>query len=76
MDIKDSSDEEDDETRHDVAFSKFDESIVVRDAEEVKSPVNHRPTSSSRKTRKSMTSDSSNTLESNSPHGRKHEFRR
>lgn len=74
MDIKDSSDEED-ETRHDVAFSKFDESIVVRNAEEVKSPVN-RPVSSSRKTRKSMTSDSSNTLESSSPHDRKHEFRR
>lgn len=74
MDIKDSSDEE--ETRDIPArFGKFDETIVVRDAEEIKSPVSHRP-ASSRKSRKSlMASDSSNTVESNSPR-RKREFRR
>lgn len=72
MDIKDSSDEEDERTHDIPAFGKFDETIVVRNAEEIKSPVSHRPPSS-RKTRKS---DSSNTLEDNSPRGRKHEFRR
>lgn len=72
MDIKDSSDEEDEKTHDIPAFGKFDETIVVRNAEEIKSPVSHKPPSS-RKTRKS---DSSNTLEDNSPRGRKHEFRR
>lgn len=73
MDIKDSSDEEDERTRDIPAFGKFDETIVVRNAEEIKSPViAHKPVSS-RKTRKS---DSSNTLEDNSPRERKHEFRR
>lgn len=73
MDIKDSSDEEDDRTR-DITFGKFDETIVVRNAEEIKSPVSG--LTSSRKTRKSMTSDSTNTLASSSPRGNKHEFRR
>ncbi|KAL0110499.1 hypothetical protein PUN28_013838 [Cardiocondyla obscurior] len=76
MDIKDSSDEEDEKTRDITALGKFDEAIVVRNAEEVKSPVNRRP-GSSRRTRKSMMSDSTSTLaSSNSPHGGKHEFRR
>jgi len=75
MDIKDSSDEEDERTRDITAFGKFDEAIVVRNAEEIKSPVSHRP-ASSRRTRRSMTSDSTNTLASNSPRGGKHEFRR
>lgn len=75
MDIKDSSDEEDDRTCDITAFGKFDEAIVVRNAEEIKSPVSHRP-ASSRRTRKSVTSNSTNTLMSNSPRGNKHEFRR
>ncbi|KYN35081.1 Intraflagellar transport protein 46 like protein [Trachymyrmex septentrionalis] len=74
MDIKDSTDEEDDKTRDITAFGKFDEAIVVRNSEEIKSPVNRGPLSS-RKTRK-ITSDSTNTLVSNSPRGSKHEFRR
>lgn len=74
MDIKDSSDEEDERTRDITAFGKFDEMIVVRNAEEIKSPVSHGP-ASSRRTRKSVTSDSTTTLISNSPRG-KHEFRR
>ncbi|KOC69402.1 Intraflagellar transport protein 46 like protein [Habropoda laboriosa] len=41
MDIKDSSDEED--THNISAFTKFDESIEVRNAEEIKSPVSRRP---------------------------------
>jgi hypothetical protein len=73
MDLKDSSDEE--ETRGIPTFGKFDETIIVRNAEEVKSPVSHRP-ASSKKSRKSMTSDSSTTLDSSSPHRRNHEFRR
>ncbi|KMQ89006.1 intraflagellar transport protein 46-like protein [Lasius niger] len=72
MDIKDSSDEEDERTRDIPAFGKFDETIVVRNAEDIKSPVSRRPVSS----RKSGKNDSSSTLEDNSPHGRKHEFRR
>ncbi|XP_018317183.1 intraflagellar transport protein 46 homolog [Mycetomoellerius zeteki] len=75
MDIKDSSDEEDERTRDITAFGKFDEAIVVRNAEEIKSPVN-RGLLSSRRTRKSITSDNTNTLASNSPRGSKHEFRR
>ncbi|EGI62706.1 UPF0360 protein [Acromyrmex echinatior] len=72
MDIKDSSSEEDEKTRDVTSFGKFDEAIVVRNAEEIKSPVNRRPLSS-RRTKK-ITSDSTNTLASNSPRGR-HEFR-
>lgn len=75
MDIKDSSDEENERTRDITAFGKFDEAIVVRNAEEIKSPVSRGP-ASSRKTRKSMASDSTNALASNSPRGNKHEFRR
>ena len=42
----DSSEEEE---AHDIsAFSKFDESIEVRNAEEIKSPVNSRPTTMKR----------------------------
>lgn len=74
MDIKDSSDEEDERTRDITAFGKFDEAIVVRNAEEIKSPVSRRP-ASSRRTRKSMTSDSTNTLASNSPRDNKRDFR-
>ncbi|XP_020283012.1 intraflagellar transport protein 46 homolog [Pseudomyrmex gracilis] len=75
MDIRESSDDED-ETRAVQTIGKFDEAIVVRNAEEIKSPTSHRP-SSSRKVRKSLASDSSNTLDSNSPRNRKqHEFRR
>ncbi|XP_014476424.1 PREDICTED: intraflagellar transport protein 46 homolog [Dinoponera quadriceps] len=76
MDAKESSEDEE-ETRREVPapFDKFDETIVVRNAEEIKSPVNLRP-STSRKSRKAiLTSDSSNTLESSSPRG-KHDFRR
>lgn len=75
MDIKDSSDEEDDRTHDITAFGKFDEAIVVRNAEEIKSPVSYGP-ASSRRTRKSMISDSTNTLASSSPRDNKHEFRR
>lgn len=75
MDIKDSSDEEDERTRDVAAFGKFDEAIVVRNAEEIKSPVS-RGIASSRRTRKSVTSDSTKTLVSGSPRGGKHEFRR
>lgn len=74
MDIKDSSDDEDDRTR-DITFGKFDEAIVVRNAEEIKSPVS-RGLASSRRTRKSITRDSMNTLASNSPRGGRQEFRR
>lgn len=75
MDIKDSSDDEDERTGDNTMFGKFDEAIVVRNAEEIKSPVS-RGLASSRKTRKSTTSDSTNTLASSSPRGSKHEFRR
>ncbi|EZA49581.1 hypothetical protein DMN91_006204 [Ooceraea biroi] len=75
MDLKDSSDEEE-ETRGVPTFGKFDETIVVRNAEEIKSPVRNRPASSRKPRKTTLTSDSSNTLESNSPHRRQHEFRR
>ncbi|XP_011876485.1 PREDICTED: intraflagellar transport protein 46 homolog [Vollenhovia emeryi] len=75
MDIKDSSEEEDERTHDIPAFGKFDEAIVVRNAEEIKSPVSHRPASSKR-TRRSMASDSTSTFASNSPRGGKHDFRR
>ncbi|KAG5346598.1 IFT46 protein, partial [Acromyrmex charruanus] len=74
MDIKDSSSEEDEKTRDVTSFGKFDEAIVVRNAEEIKSPVNRRPLSSKRT--KKITSDSTNMLASNSPRGNRHEFRR
>ncbi|XP_029173793.1 intraflagellar transport protein 46 homolog [Nylanderia fulva] len=73
MDIRDSSDEEDERTRDFPAFGKFDEAIVVRNAEEIKSPVSHRPVHS----RKNGKNDaSSSKLEDNSPYSRKHEFKR
>ncbi|XP_012538376.1 intraflagellar transport protein 46 homolog [Monomorium pharaonis] len=76
MDIKDSSDEEEDERMRDnTTFGKFDETIVVRNAEEIKSPVSRGP-ASSRKTRRSMTSDSTNTFASSSPRGGKDGFKR
>ncbi|XP_011144440.1 intraflagellar transport protein 46 homolog [Harpegnathos saltator] len=76
MDAKDSSEDEE-ETRRDVPapFGKFDETIVVRNAEEIKSPVNRRPSTSRKSGKTMLTSDSSNTLESSSPRG-KHDFRR
>lgn len=46
MDVKDSSDEE--EIHNISAFTKFDESIEVRNAEEIDSPVTRRPASSRR----------------------------
>ncbi|XP_012058549.1 PREDICTED: intraflagellar transport protein 46 homolog [Atta cephalotes] len=73
MDIKDSSDEEDEKTHDITSFGKFDEAIVVRNAEEIKSPVNRGPLSP-RKTKK--ITNSTNTLAFNSPCGSRHEFRR
>ncbi|XP_017760611.1 PREDICTED: intraflagellar transport protein 46 homolog [Eufriesea mexicana] len=64
MDIKDSSDEE--EIHNISAFTKFDESIEVRNAEEIQSPVNRRP-SSSRRTRQHPVNESSNAGRINSP---------
>lgn len=74
MEAKESSEDEE-ETRHDVPFGKFDETIMVRNAEEIKSPVSRRPSASRRSRKAMLTSDSSNTLESSSPRG-KHDFRR
>lgn len=42
MDIRDSSDEE--EMHNISAFTKFDESIEVRDAEEIQSPIDQSQT--------------------------------
>ncbi|XP_076640926.1 intraflagellar transport 46 isoform X2 [Halictus rubicundus] len=64
MDIKDSSEEE--EAHNISAFTKFDESIEVRNAEEIQSPVRHRP-SSSRRPRQSAKQSTSNNMETNSP---------
>nr|XP_012152012.1 PREDICTED: intraflagellar transport protein 46 homolog isoform X2 [Megachile rotundata] len=63
MDIKDSSDEEE---THISAFTKFDESIEVRNAEEIQSPVNHRP-SSSRRPRPNRRNESRDAMGINSP---------
>ncbi|CAK9816764.1 Intraflagellar transport protein 46 homolog [Anthophora quadrimaculata] len=72
MDIKDSSDEEE---THDIsAFTKFDESIEVRDAEEIESPVSRRP-SSSRRTRQHPVNESRSVMGINSLH-EKLNFRR
>lgn len=79
MDIKDSSDEEE-ETRDVPApsFGKFDETIVVRNAEEIRSPpVNRRPASSKRSRRGMPASgDSANALEVDSPRDSIRDFRR
>lgn len=72
MDIKDSSDEE--ETQNISAFSKFDESIDVRNAEEIKSPVSRRP-ASSRKSRGSFIGENSK-ADPSSPPGGKRQFAR
>lgn len=72
MDIKDSSDEEE---IHDIsAFTKFDESIEVRNAEEIQSPVNRRP-SSSRRPRQHSMNESRSAIGINSPR-EKFSFRR
>ncbi|XP_076381565.1 intraflagellar transport 46 [Megalopta genalis] len=63
MDIKDSSDEE--EAHNILAFAKFDESIEVRNAEEIQSPVRHRP-SSSRRPRQSAKQGTSSSTEMSS----------
>ena len=72
MDMKDSSDEE--ETHNLSAFTKFDESIEVRNAEEIQSPVSRRP-SSSRRIRQSPASVKPKPVEPDSPRG-KRTFRR
>ncbi|XP_043514905.1 intraflagellar transport protein 46 homolog isoform X1 [Frieseomelitta varia] len=72
MDIKDSSDEE--EVHNISAFTKFDESIEVRNAEEIQSPVNRRP-SSSRRSRQYPVNESRNAIGINSPR-EKFNFRR
>ncbi|KAK9300401.1 hypothetical protein QLX08_006931 [Tetragonisca angustula] len=72
MDIKDSSDEE--EVHNISAFTKFDESIEVRNAEEIQSPVNRRP-SSSRRSRQYPVNESRNAIGINSPR-EKFDFRR
>ncbi|XP_076750444.1 intraflagellar transport 46 [Xylocopa sonorina] len=64
MDIKDSSDEE--EMHNISAFTKFDESIEVRNAEEIQSPMNRRP-SSSRRSRQHPMNESVRNMEANSP---------
>ncbi|XP_076240845.1 intraflagellar transport 46 [Calliopsis andreniformis] len=63
MDIRDSSDEE--ETHNISAFTKFDESIEVRNAEEIQSPVSRRPTSS-RRPRQSSSNEHSKITETSS----------
>ncbi|KAG7210229.1 hypothetical protein KM043_011779 [Ampulex compressa] len=72
MDIKDSSDEED--THNISALSKFDETIEVRNAEEIRSPIGNRPVSSKRHKR-GVIGENSSSVEAHSPRG-KHEFRR
>lgn len=62
-DIRDSSEEED--THNISAFTKFDESIVVRNAEEIKSPIIRRP-SAKRRNSRILSSDNS-ILDVNSP---------
>ncbi|XP_076624419.1 intraflagellar transport 46 [Colletes latitarsis] len=64
MDVKDSSDE--DETHNISAFTKFDESIDVRNAEEIQSPVSHRPPSS-RRLRPTPKNESPTSMGINSP---------
>lgn len=49
MNFKDSSEEED--THNISAFTKFDETIEVRNAEEIKSPVSRRPSAKRRNSR-------------------------
>lgn len=63
MDIRDSSDEE--EMHNISAFTKFDESIEVRDAEEIQSPINRRPPSS-RRPRQNSAVEKPTTRETNS----------
>ncbi|KZC11810.1 PREDICTED: intraflagellar transport protein 46 homolog [Dufourea novaeangliae] len=73
MDIKDSSDE--DGTHNISAFTKFDESIEVQNAEEIQSPIRRRP-QSSRRPRQTTTKDESlSSMGINSPRG-KLNFRR
>ncbi|XP_076545474.1 intraflagellar transport 46 [Osmia lignaria lignaria] len=71
MDTKDSSDEEE---AHISAFTKFDESIEVRNAEEIQSPVSHRP-SSSKRPRPTRRTESRDAMGINSPR-EKLDFRR
>ncbi|XP_046821664.1 intraflagellar transport protein 46 homolog [Vespa crabro] len=75
MDVKESSEEDEEETQDISPFSKFDESIEVRNAEEIKSPVNHPRPPSSRKGRRNFTNDGLDILEVTSPRERR-EFRR
>lgn len=75
MDVKESSEEEEEETQDISPFSKFDESIEVRNAEEIKSPVNHPRPPSSRRGRRNFTNEGPDILEVTSPRERR-EFRR
>lgn len=65
----DSSEEE--ETHNISAFSKFDESIDVRNAEEIKSPVNSRPTTMKSRSRTSVVEKVVDDLEVTSPRGKR-----
>ncbi|XP_063981537.1 intraflagellar transport protein 46 homolog [Diachasmimorpha longicaudata] len=65
MDIDERSSGEEDTAPSISAFTKFDESIVVKNAEEIKSPVSRR--GSLMKTSKNAASDISDDLEMNSP---------
>ncbi|XP_043281528.1 intraflagellar transport protein 46 homolog isoform X2 [Venturia canescens] len=66
---------EDEETQNISAFSKFDESIEVKNAEDIKSPVNSRPSTMQKRAGKHSTVDSNDNLRINSPRG-KREFDR
>ncbi|XP_017885006.1 intraflagellar transport protein 46 homolog [Ceratina calcarata] len=65
MDTKDSSEEE--EERNVSSFTKFDESIVVRNAEEIESPVIRRPTSSRRSRQRPTNPNENTSMGVNSP---------
>lgn len=66
MDMKDSSEDED--VQNISAFSKFDESIDVRNAEEIKSPINTAMSTSKRSPR-SADSDRSTKITAGGPTG-------
>ncbi|KAK0074930.1 hypothetical protein PV325_002761, partial [Microctonus aethiopoides] len=70
----DSSTSDDEEKQHFSAFSKFDESIVVRNAEEINSPVINR-SNAMKKSGKLTSNNSPDDLDINSPRG-KRDFRR
>lgn len=70
-----SNSDEDVKKQHFSAFSQFDESIEVLNAEEIKSPISNKPPIM-RKSAKIQLNEEKDELDINSPRGKQRSFRR